>query len=169
MYGAFPVCRNYTVRAQPCQPACQRGHQHSGDCPAARARQNRNDLEHLRAPLSARERAFTFCPQQSKMTKPFRTSPKIRVKFVYEKWKSPQTQGLRAFWWRQLESNQWPLACQASTLTSWAMPPFVAWIYYSIPEMKMQQEISIFQNFFDFSIGCLHFSIFLLHFCKIRI
>ena len=27
------------------------------------------------------------------------------------------------FWWRQLESNQWPLACQASTLTSWAMPP----------------------------------------------
>ena len=27
------------------------------------------------------------------------------------------------FWWRQLESNQWPHACQACTLTSWAMPP----------------------------------------------
>ena len=27
-------------------------------------------------------------------------------------------------WWRQLDSNQWPLACQASTLTNWAMPPW---------------------------------------------
>ncbi len=49
------------------------------------------------------------------------------------------------------------------------MPPFVAWVYYSIPEMKMQQKISFFQNFFEFFIGSLHFSIFLLLFFKIRI
>ena len=39
------------------------------------------------------------------MTKPFRTSPQIRVKFVYAKQKSPQTQCLRAFWWERVDSD----------------------------------------------------------------
>ena len=39
------------------------------------------------------------------MTKPFRTSPQIRVKFVYAKQKSPQAQGLRAFWWERVDSD----------------------------------------------------------------
>ena len=30
----------------------------------------------------------------------------------------------RLFWWRQQNSNLRPLACQASTLTNWAMPPW---------------------------------------------
>ena len=28
-------------------------------------------------------------------------------------------------WWRMLDSNQWPLACQASALTCWANPPYL--------------------------------------------
>ena len=27
------------------------------------------------------------------------------------------------FWWRLLDSNQWPPACEAGALTSWAKPP----------------------------------------------
>ena len=37
--------------------------------------------------------------------------------------KKSTTRVLFLFWWKQLDSNQWPLACQASTLTNWAMPP----------------------------------------------
>ena len=31
--------------------------------------------------------------------------------------------GAFSFWWEQMDSNHRPLACQASALTNWAMPP----------------------------------------------
>ena len=33
-------------------------------------------------------------------------------------------------WWRMLDSNQWPLACQASALTCWANPPYFVGVKY---------------------------------------
>ena len=34
-------------------------------------------------------------------------------------------------WWRLLDSNQWPPACGAGALTSWAKPPYECDMYYS--------------------------------------
>ena len=67
--------------------------------------------------------------------------------------KKPNLSGrqIRLFcWWRQLESNQWPHACQACALTSWAMPP---------------QRLVLYHTFFQKSIGFCKFLFFLLSLC----
>ena len=67
--------------------------------------------------------------------------------------KKPNLSGrqIRLFcWWRQLEANQWPHACQACALTSWAMPP---------------QRLVLYHTFFQKSIGFCKFLFFLLSPC----
>ena len=41
-----------------------------------------------------------------------------------------ETFALLKKWWRQVDLNHRPLACQASTLTSWAMPPYTKMNYF---------------------------------------
>ena len=50
IYGAFPVCRNYTVRAQLRQPAAEEWRPHEADPGVAGAQRLQHDRQHLRPP-----------------------------------------------------------------------------------------------------------------------
>ena len=58
-YGAFPVCRNYTVRAQLCQPALRKWRQLEGNPGMAGAQWYWNDFQHLH-PSGLQQQGF-FC------------------------------------------------------------------------------------------------------------
>ena len=49
MYGAFPVCRNYTVRALLCQPIAERGRTDEADSRVAGSQRYFHHSQHLRA------------------------------------------------------------------------------------------------------------------------
>ena len=72
---------------------------------------------------------FTFAEQIFHSEAPLAYTPKDfhiarKGKCRWKKHTSVSRQMCAFFWWRQLDSNQWPLACQASTLTNWAMLPY---------------------------------------------
>ena len=48
MYGAFPVCRNYTVRALLCQPIAERGCTDETDSRVAGSQRYFHHSQHLR-------------------------------------------------------------------------------------------------------------------------
>ena len=45
---------------------------------------------------------------------------------------------VRFLWWEQMGSNHRPLACQASALTNWAMPPWKLLVYYNSRNLFLQ-------------------------------
>ena len=45
--------------------------------------------------------------------------------FLRKTKKTLETLRVSRVWWRLLDSNQWPPACEAGALTSWAKPPLV--------------------------------------------
>ena len=49
IYGAFPVCRNYTVRALLCQPIAERGRTDEADSRVVRSQGYFHHGEYLRA------------------------------------------------------------------------------------------------------------------------
>ena len=49
IYGAFPVCRNYTVRALLCQPIAERGRADEADSGVAGSQRYFHHSQHLRA------------------------------------------------------------------------------------------------------------------------
>ena len=66
MYGAFPVCRNYTVRALLCQPIAERGCTDEADSRVAGSQRYFYHGEYLRASGFAVQKLK--CPNDGKHT-----------------------------------------------------------------------------------------------------
>ena len=105
----------------------------------------------------SRIRAYRHTPLRLSFPSRRLFQPKIKKGTISKKQKNPWS--TRVFcavvfmlqrWWRQLESNQWPLACQASTLTSWAMPPFKQGVWYHIALALSIENRKIFRNIYSF-------------------